>query len=924
MKEKKSRAVFVAILVVFLLSLSQAYVFSSNSTEVNIFSWNVAMAEFGFLLNKVFSCIPINPDIMANYIKSNFFEQMQVRYKNAYAGIQEDFLAYIYLRMRFPGIESQWCQWGRTGLTSAYSMINAHNFYLHCLPNDYKWDLLFRNEIWNQCAGLDCGAGKGFSLGIFEVKLENGLSQYIHIYNLHMQSSRNSYITRSSQFLQLAAAIELYSKNVPVIIVGDFNIYEQVGLYTYDPPYDPEDPDALDPIIDPADPDPPLFVRFVNETAERIQFLQSLGFSMANNSIDERTYCHRGFMDRCDNTFDFIFFRGLNNVVDLRKVLFTVLNPPRDTHPNFVLCKQTLKYMSDHKPVKAKFNYSLLPNAADLVIDNIELQNLDDYGNRQLSVTITNKGGMAAPYNGEKLALYVVAGFRSNQPPGPGDENPLPPLEPDGQRYLVDEVIAPNQTKTIHKNVFITPKSKSYDVYVAINQPIIHPFFIESDYSNNTFHKQYEIDGNISVTNPSKNDVLYMGNTYDITWTAENVRDLRIGLFKSNQLVNVKPSIPETIPPASGKYSWKVPMHLQPGNDYYISIFTETNDGVLLQAKSDNFTIAERLSDVVITNIILDPANPFPGERVSIKATIKNIGQFATPEGIAVGVGFRINGKYLGHYFVGKPLQNNESFTGVCNVQWKAELGTHKIWAKADDVDRFRESNENNNVSEVSVNIAARPTITVTSPGAGANWTIGKTYNITWTRSGVMDANVKIRLFDEAGVNQVLRIVNSTPNNGSFRWTVPQNLSAGRYRIRVRTVDNLVLGNSGVFTVKNDQLKDILLPGDVLFVNQEIRSQNNVYAFKFQSDGNLVLYNRANPIWASHTYHGQPFRLAMQHDGNLVLYSYSGPVWASHTWGNPGAFLAIQNDGNAVIYTPGGVPIWATGTSGMSIPLEKQ
>ena len=91
--------------------------------------------------------------------------------------------------------------------------------------------------------------------------------------------------------------------------------------------------------------------------------------------------------------------------------------------------------------------------------------------------------------------------------------------------------------------------------------------------------------------------------------------------------------------------------------------------------------------------------------------------------------------------------------------------------------------------------------ITVTSPHSGDFWEKGKTYTITWTKSGNMNANVKIRLFQ--GGTKVLSITNSTVNNGSYNWTIPATIPNGSYKIRVKTIDNAVYDDSDVFTIAN-------------------------------------------------------------------------------------------------------------------------
>ncbi len=90
-------------------------------------------------------------------------------------------------------------------------------------------------------------------------------------------------------------------------------------------------------------------------------------------------------------------------------------------------------------------------------------------------------------------------------------------------------------------------------------------------------------------------------------------------------------------------------------------------------------------------------------------------------------------------------------------------------------------------------------TITVTSPHSGDTWNKGRTYTIRWTKSGTMNANVKIRLIQNG--TKILGITDSTPNNGSYSWTIPANIPDGTYQIRVKTIDNAVSDDSDSFTI---------------------------------------------------------------------------------------------------------------------------
>lgn len=94
----------------------------------------------------------------------------------------------------------------------------------------------------------------------------------------------------------------------------------------------------------------------------------------------------------------------------------------------------------------------------------------------------------------------------------------------------------------------------------------------------------------------------------------------------------------------------------------------------------------------------------------------------------------------------------------------------------------------------------ARPSITVTAPAAGAAWTRGAGYTITWTRTGTQNALVKIRLYK--GSRLKLTLAASTDNDGSFAWTVPATLAVGtNYKVRINTIDGAVTTDSGWFTI---------------------------------------------------------------------------------------------------------------------------
>jgi microsomal dipeptidase-like Zn-dependent dipeptidase len=122
-----------------------------------------------------------------------------------------------------------------------------------------------------------------------------------------------------------------------------------------------------------------------------------------------------------------------------------------------------------------------------------------------------------------------------------------------------------------------------------------------------------------------------------------------------------------------------------------------------------------------------------------------------------------------------------------------------------------------------------------------------------------------------------------------------------------------------------------------LTVTQVLTSPSGRFIAIMQADGNFVVYNQNNPVWASNT-NGQgsaPFNLIIQSDGNLVVNANTPncqantactPTWASNTAGHgTGPYnLVMQDDGNLVIYDSTNTATWATGTNQFTNVITSQ
>jgi len=80
------------------------------------------------------------------------------------------------------------------------------------------------------------------------------------------------------------------------------------------------------------------------------------------------------------------------------------------------------------------------------------------------------------------------------------------------------------------------------------------------------------------------------------------------------------------------------------------------------------------------------------------------------------------------------------------------------------------------------VNIPGSATLTLTAPNGGETWQALSSHNITWTSTGTI-ANVKLEYSTNGGSNWTT-IIASTPNGGSYSWTVA-NAPSTTCRVRV-------------------------------------------------------------------------------------------------------------------------------------------
>jgi len=90
-----------------------------------------------------------------------------------------------------------------------------------------------------------------------------------------------------------------------------------------------------------------------------------------------------------------------------------------------------------------------------------------------------------------------------------------------------------------------------------------------------------------------------------------------------------------------------------------------------------------------------------------------------------------------------------------------------------------------NDTSNSDFTILTQRTVTLTAPNGGESWEVTNSEDITWTSTGAI-SNVKLEYSDDNFASDVNVIAASTDNDGTYAWTIPNDVSS---TVRVRVSD---------------------------------------------------------------------------------------------------------------------------------------
>ncbi len=135
----------------------------------------------------------------------------------------------------------------------------------------------------------------------------------------------------------------------------------------------------------------------------------------------------------------------------------------------------------------------------------------------------------------------------------------------------------------------------------------------------------------------------------------------------------------------------------------------------------------------------------------------------------------------------------------------------------------------------------------VTSPTASSSYSVGSSLPVNWSFTGYT-GNVSIELTQGSSGTSMYRVIaDPTPNDGSENWTIPNDIPAGQYRVKVyNTGSGSLVNYSGVFTINADSNCPNCITGQTV-ANFTTTGQEGFCAAQYLCDLKIIEQAQSNP-----------------------------------------------------------------------------
>ncbi|MSR77219.1 MAG: hypothetical protein EXS63_03185 [Candidatus Omnitrophica bacterium] len=266
------------------------------------------------------------------------------------------------------------------------------------------------------------------------------------------------------------------------------------------------------------------------------------------------------------------------------------------------------------------------------------------------------------------------------------------------------------------------------------------------------------IIGGFMLDSPNGGESLYVGEPFDVSWkTSGNVDRVKLDFSDDNFTKRIW-EISDTVENLE-KYLWKIPD--MPAGLYKLRI-SDPRDSYSFDISNSDFRIRSRVT-------LMSPKGG---------------------EGWAVGEKHAIQWKTSGMISKVKIEYSTDDFKSSSTIaEAVPNTGVYE-WTVPNYVAqsiKFRISD----VSDPGARVVSTSTmktqaiLSLTTPRGGEVWHVGQTYPILWKSSGEVKG-VKIEYSRDGFISEAKTIIPSTPNQGIYNWTVPDEISR---HTKIRVMD---------------------------------------------------------------------------------------------------------------------------------------
>jgi len=273
----------------------------------------------------------------------------------------------------------------------------------------------------------------------------------------------------------------------------------------------------------------------------------------------------------------------------------------------------------------------------------------------------------------------------------------------------------------------------------------------------------------IELVRPAGGEELIGGRDYEIQWNSEGVSTVIIGYTTDGGTTEVP--IAGNVDASLGSFMWKVPTDV---------------------TSSDCYLYIQDMSDEEVYDLNLTPFTITAGRKASLELLSPTGGETLIG-GQAFDITWRSEGVSLVYIFYAVDVTETSINPQPIAVNVDATLGSY-TWTVPANVTSsscflyIADMNDDTieDMNETAFTITRQDeqrSIEVTVPGGGERWDAGSTQVIQWNSTGVQ--NVRIQYSKDGGNSWVNIIQKTGALTGSYSWTIPDEASSDRCRIRI-------------------------------------------------------------------------------------------------------------------------------------------